>query len=143
MVISTRPLVELCPVQPAAMEGRQMVQWDKDSCGDAGFLKRIRTRMSRFRAKYNAVPEYLYLYYLYHTGRARMEPLFSTYRDISYSSLDNFLPLMQWRLSRLGSRHQKTITLNDNFGARPNPKVVEKVRGYLDKAYPNKSPFEM
>src|SRR3954462_6539032 len=24
---------------PAAMEGRQMVQWDKDSCADAGFLK--------------------------------------------------------------------------------------------------------
>jgi error-prone DNA polymerase len=39
MVISTRPLVELVPVQPAAMEGRQMCQWDKDSCADAGFLK--------------------------------------------------------------------------------------------------------
>jgi error-prone DNA polymerase len=39
MVISTRPLVELVPVQPAAMEGRQLCQWDKDSCADAGFLK--------------------------------------------------------------------------------------------------------
>jgi error-prone DNA polymerase len=39
MVISTRPLVELVPVQPAAMEGRQICQWDKDSCADAGFLK--------------------------------------------------------------------------------------------------------
>ncbi len=39
MVISTTPLIELCPVQPAAMEGRQIVQWDKDSCADAGFLK--------------------------------------------------------------------------------------------------------
>ncbi len=39
MVISTRPLVELVPVQPAAMAGRQLVQWDKDSCADAGFLK--------------------------------------------------------------------------------------------------------
>jgi len=39
MVISTRPLVELVPVQPAAMAGRQICQWDKDSCGDAGFLK--------------------------------------------------------------------------------------------------------
>src|SRR5215211_974316 len=39
MVISTMPLIDLCPVQPASMEGRQMVQWDKDSCGDAGFLK--------------------------------------------------------------------------------------------------------
>jgi error-prone DNA polymerase len=39
MVISTRPLVELVPVQPCAMAGRQMCQWDKDSCADAGFLK--------------------------------------------------------------------------------------------------------
>ena len=39
MVISSRPLVELVPVQPAAMAGRQICQWDKDSCSDAGFLK--------------------------------------------------------------------------------------------------------
>ena len=39
MVLSTQPLVEICPVVPAAMEGRQIVQWDKDSCADAGFLK--------------------------------------------------------------------------------------------------------
>jgi error-prone DNA polymerase len=39
MVISTRTLIDVCPVVPAAMEGRQIVQWDKDSCGDAGFLK--------------------------------------------------------------------------------------------------------
>ncbi len=39
MVISTRSLIDICPVQPAAMEGRQLVQWDKDSCADAGFLK--------------------------------------------------------------------------------------------------------
>jgi error-prone DNA polymerase len=39
MVISTRPLIDVCPVVPAAMEGRQIAQWDKDSCADAGFLK--------------------------------------------------------------------------------------------------------
>jgi error-prone DNA polymerase len=39
MVIATRPLIDCCPVVPAAMAGRQMVQWDKDSCADAGFLK--------------------------------------------------------------------------------------------------------
>jgi error-prone DNA polymerase len=39
MVVSTRPLIDCCPVAPAAMEGRQMAQWDKDSCADAGFLK--------------------------------------------------------------------------------------------------------
>jgi error-prone DNA polymerase len=39
MVISTQPLIDCCPIVPAAMEDRQMVQWDKDSCADAGFLK--------------------------------------------------------------------------------------------------------
>ncbi|HVM69818.1 MAG TPA: DNA polymerase III subunit alpha, partial [Gaiellaceae bacterium] len=39
MIVATRPLVDCCPVVPAAMEGRQMVMWDKDSCSDAGFLK--------------------------------------------------------------------------------------------------------
>jgi error-prone DNA polymerase len=39
MIVSTRPLIELVPVQPAAMAGRQLCQWDKDSCSDAGFLK--------------------------------------------------------------------------------------------------------
>ena len=39
MVISDSPLDELCPLQPAAMQGRTILQWDKDSCGDAGFLK--------------------------------------------------------------------------------------------------------
>jgi len=39
MVISARPLTGICPVVPAAMAERQIVQWDKDSCQDAGFLK--------------------------------------------------------------------------------------------------------
>src|SRR5262249_56723186 len=38
-VISDRPLSTMVPLQPAAMEGRTICQWDKDSCGDAGFLK--------------------------------------------------------------------------------------------------------
>jgi error-prone DNA polymerase len=39
MIVATRSLVDCCAVVPAAMEGRQMVMWDKDSCADAGFLK--------------------------------------------------------------------------------------------------------
>ena len=39
MILATRPLIDCCPVVPAAMEGRQIAQWDKDSCADAGFLK--------------------------------------------------------------------------------------------------------
>ncbi len=39
MIVSARPLVELVPVVPAALPGRQICQWDKDSCSDAGFVK--------------------------------------------------------------------------------------------------------
>lgn len=39
MIISSRPLLEMVPLQPAAMEGRVLCQWDKDSCDDARFIK--------------------------------------------------------------------------------------------------------
>ncbi len=39
MVISTKPIVELVPVERAAMEGRFICQWDKDSVDDARFIK--------------------------------------------------------------------------------------------------------
>src|SRR5262249_41119831 len=32
MIISTTPLNEMVPVIPSAMAGRQICQWDKDSC---------------------------------------------------------------------------------------------------------------
>src|SRR5207237_5426380 len=39
MIISSRPVIELVPVQPASMQGRYICQWDKDSCDDARFIK--------------------------------------------------------------------------------------------------------
>jgi len=39
MVISSRPLVELVPLERAAMPDRVICQWDKDSCDDARFVK--------------------------------------------------------------------------------------------------------
>ena len=101
------------------------------------------TRKSRFRAKYNFVPEYVYLYYLYHTGRARMESMLRSYADIGYSPVGNFLPLMRLRLLRLALQRPMTLTFNDSFEATPNPKVVAAMRNFLETAYPVKSPFEI
>jgi error-prone DNA polymerase len=39
MVISSRPLVEIVPLERAAMEDRVVCHWDKDSCDDARFIK--------------------------------------------------------------------------------------------------------
>ncbi len=37
--ISDGPLVDLCPVEPATMEGRTVIQWDKDDIDVVGFVK--------------------------------------------------------------------------------------------------------
>jgi len=39
MVISSKPLVELVPLEQSAMEGRVLIQWDKDSVDDARMIK--------------------------------------------------------------------------------------------------------
>jgi error-prone DNA polymerase len=39
MVICDRPVVEVCPVEWARMEGRTVLQWDKDDCAAVGLVK--------------------------------------------------------------------------------------------------------
>jgi len=39
MVMCDRPVIEVCPVEWARMEGRTVLQWDKDDCADAGLVK--------------------------------------------------------------------------------------------------------
>ncbi|MFC7406876.1 error-prone DNA polymerase [Georgenia alba] len=39
MVLCDRPVIEVCPVEWATMEGRTVLQWDKDDCADAGLVK--------------------------------------------------------------------------------------------------------
>lgn len=39
MIIASRPIAELVPLEPACMEGRVVCQWDKDMIADAGLIK--------------------------------------------------------------------------------------------------------
>ncbi len=39
MVICDRPVVDVCPVEPARMPTRTVLQWDKDDCAAAGLVK--------------------------------------------------------------------------------------------------------
>jgi error-prone DNA polymerase len=39
MIISSRPLIEIVPLERSAMPDRVVCQWDKDSCDDARFIK--------------------------------------------------------------------------------------------------------
>src|SRR5437899_7106152 len=39
MVLCSRPVVEVCPVEWGRMEGRTVLQWDKDDCAEVGLVK--------------------------------------------------------------------------------------------------------
>jgi error-prone DNA polymerase len=39
MIVAAGRLDEIVPLEPAAMEGRTVVQWDKDDCADLGIIK--------------------------------------------------------------------------------------------------------
>ena len=39
MVVCDRPIIEVCPVEWARMEGRSVLQWDKDDCAAVGLVK--------------------------------------------------------------------------------------------------------
>ncbi len=39
IVIAAGPLDEVVPIEPASMENRRVVQWDKDDCADLGIIK--------------------------------------------------------------------------------------------------------
>lgn len=56
MVIAAGRLDEVVPLEPAAMEGRVVVQWDKDDCSDLGIIKVDLLGLGMLNALEEAVP---------------------------------------------------------------------------------------
>ncbi len=56
MVISQGRLDEIVPLEPAAMENRVIVQWDKDDCADLGLIKVDLLGLGMLNALEEAVP---------------------------------------------------------------------------------------
>ncbi|REK07660.1 MAG: DNA polymerase III subunit alpha [Acidobacteria bacterium] len=56
MVMSDGRLDEVVPLEPAAMEGRVIVQWDKDDCADLGIIKVDLLGLGMLNALEEAVP---------------------------------------------------------------------------------------
>lgn len=102
-----------------------------------------RTRASRFRDRHNVVSSYLYPYFLLGTGRAAEVSRLRTYRDTFYFGVENYTAYAWWKLALARAVGAKTLCLNDNFGTDPNPRVVQRVRDFLEETYPVKSPFEI
>jgi hypothetical protein len=100
------------------------------------------TRNSRFRDTGNLTPEFLYTHYLALTGRASVVPWWATLREASYMPLENSLLLARALIGLARWQRPNFLTLNDNFGDRPNPRVVQVVRAFLDGYWPVPSSFE-
>jgi error-prone DNA polymerase len=56
MVIAAGRLDEIVPLEPAAMPGRHVVQWDKDDCADLGLIKVDLLGLGMLAALEEAIP---------------------------------------------------------------------------------------
>jgi error-prone DNA polymerase len=56
MVIAAGRLDEIVPLEPAAMPGRSVVQWDKDDCADLGLIKIDLLGLGMMAALEEAIP---------------------------------------------------------------------------------------
>jgi error-prone DNA polymerase len=56
VVIAAGRLDEVVPIEPARMEGRRVVQWDKDDCADLGIIKIDLLGLGMLRALEETIP---------------------------------------------------------------------------------------
>jgi len=102
-----------------------------------------RTSASRFRATGNVAPEHLYPHFLLEEGRGVAVPWVTGHRQTAYHPLNNVVAVQRANLARLAWQRPKFFCMNDNFGERPNPRVVALVRRTLERWYPERSRFEV
>ncbi|MFM8747550.1 MAG: hypothetical protein ACKOED_12950 [Aestuariivirga sp.] len=100
------------------------------------------TRQSRFRARGNIAPEYLYPQLLL-SGNLGKRAGGDVLRECcGYVPLENIWPVTAYALWKVRRRWPKWVTLNDNFGARPNRTTERLARDFLNRAFPQPSSFE-
>jgi hypothetical protein len=101
-----------------------------------------RTSASRFRATQNVAPEHLYPHFLVEERRGIAMPPTAAMRLSAYHPVNNLVWFQRGGLARLHWQRPKFMCLNDDFGARPNPRVVELVTRTLERWFPLRSRFE-
>jgi len=102
-----------------------------------------RTSASRFRATENVAPEHLYSHFLLEERRGVAVPTIDVRRQSAYHPLNNVVMFQHASLLRLRLQRPKFFCMNDNFGERPNPRVVAIVGAALERWFPTPSRFEV
>ena len=100
------------------------------------------TRGARFRAADNVPPEFLLPHAAAEAGHWPTAPDDISDKLQGYVSIENFVPWTWLQLRRVRRRAPLSVTLNDSFGARPNPRAVALARRWLDGMFPDPSPYE-
>ena len=100
------------------------------------------TRRSRFRSGNNVPPEFLVSHLAVERGAAVYAERALSRQVQGYVPLENFAPLTWAQLMRAERRRPMTMTLNDNFGICPNPRVERMVRTRLARWFPDPAPWE-
>jgi hypothetical protein len=120
--------------------------FDKNDCADLiGHFPEAfrRTWQSRFRAHHNAPLDALMPPYLVALGRAEAASKMQTRRQLAYLGLENFAPWNRYKLWSIRRRGVTFLTLNDNFGARPTAGALAVAEKFLEREFPEPSPFEI
>ena len=100
------------------------------------------TRHSKFRGADNIAPEFLACHYAAETGAAVISDMALSRQVQGYASIENVTLWTWFQLSRLNRRRPLSITLNDSFGASPNPRVENLVRKQLHRWFDAPAPWE-
>lgn len=100
------------------------------------------TRGSRFRAGGNVAPEYLYPHLMLAEGRASRASPERLRASCGYVPLEDLWPVTSFAFWRLRRHSPRWVTLNDNFGKRPNSVTERMARRFLEAAAPQPSRFE-
>ena len=100
------------------------------------------TRRSRFRRGDNVPPEFLISHFAAESGAAAYADRALSRQVQGYVPLEDMALLTWAQFLAVERRRPMTMTLNDNFGSRPNPRVERMVRKRLLRWFPDPAPWE-
>lgn len=100
------------------------------------------TRRSRFRAAGNLAPEFLYQHTMLAERTAALVRQPHARKTAGYVPLEDFWPLTAYKLWEVRRQNPAWVTLNDNFGKRPNRTTERIMRRQLHRWLPDPCAFE-
>lgn len=106
-------------------------------------LDLLRTLHNRFRQPQDLRMERLYRYYLLtYTQQRTVVPFWQARRDVWFQKIKNDPLEERAKLQKLEQRRRKLLCFNDDQRDDPNQEVVAMIQDYLQRSYPDPSPWE-